>query len=232
MPGKVCVLVSGGLDSAALVGHYLSRGLSVQPLYVSGGLRWEPSELRSIRRFLRALPSPKLKPLRVLRLDQSDLYPPRHWALNGRVPAGNARWTAVKLEGRNLLLLAKGGALCASLGIPRLALAILRGNPFLDARPRFLRAMEGALRLGLGRRIRVEAPFSRLPKPEVIRRHRDLPLERTFSCLEHAGALHCGACSKCIERRRAFARARVPDRTPYRRNSAAKTFPSSSQVRK
>lgn len=209
------MLLSGGLDSAALVGHYLKRGARVQPVYVADGLRWGKAERAAAARFLKALGSSRVAPLRVLRFEQSDLYAPGHWARRGRVPAAHTPDEWVRLEGRNLLLLAKAGTLCANLGIPRVALAILRGNPFPDARPEFFRSLERSLRLGLGRAVRIETPFARVKKEDVIRRHRDLPLGLTLSCIRPSAGRNCGDCSKCSERRDAFVRARIADPTPY-----------------
>ena len=42
-------------------------------------------------------------------------------------------------------------------------------------------------------------------KAEAIRRGKDLPLELTFSCASPTGEIHCGTCTKCAERQRAFA---------------------------
>src|ERR1700687_3747626 len=59
----LAVLVSGGLDSAILVGDALRSGSIVSPLYVRNGLFWESVELEHLRRFLDALRSPNLRPL-------------------------------------------------------------------------------------------------------------------------------------------------------------------------
>jgi 7-cyano-7-deazaguanine synthase len=58
-------------------------------------------------------------------------------------------------------------------------------------------------------------PFLNLTKIEVIRAGRDLPLELTFSCLNPVTGIHCGVCNKCAERRLAFSRAGIPDKTRY-----------------
>jgi len=42
---SVCVLVSGGLDSAALVGRLSQTYGAVYPVYIRQGLAWEHVEL-------------------------------------------------------------------------------------------------------------------------------------------------------------------------------------------
>jgi 7-cyano-7-deazaguanine synthase len=42
-----------------------------------------------------------------------------------------------------------------------------------------------------------------------------VPLELTLSCMQPAGELHCGRCSKCRERRDAFIESGVTDPTEY-----------------
>jgi 7-cyano-7-deazaguanine synthase len=84
--------------------------------------------------------------------------------------------------------------------------------------------MARALALGLDWEIDVAAPYRALHKEQVIVRGVELgvPFELTLSCMSPAEAgeaavpvRHCGACSKCRERRDAFAAAGVPDPTPY-----------------
>jgi 7-cyano-7-deazaguanine synthase len=78
--------------------------------------------------------------------------------------------------------------------------------------------MARALSLGLAHPIQIEAPFSDLHKADVIRMGvaLDVPLELTLSCMQPAGGLHCGRCSKCRERRDAFREAGVDDPTRYK----------------
>jgi 7-cyano-7-deazaguanine synthase len=82
----------------------------------------------------------------------------------------------------------------------------------------FLAAMANALSLGLASPFAVETPLSMMNKAEVIRWGVELgvPLELTMSCMEPRDGLHCGRCSKCRERRDAFAEAGVADPTAYR----------------
>lgn len=202
--GKVCVLVSGGFDSAALLRWLLERGYEVHPLYVRCGLYWEKAERHWLRRLLARCATPALKPLREARVELPRAR--RHWSLDGKgVPSARSAWDSVYLPGRNLLLVSIAGQYCVENGIPRIALALLRGNPFPDARSSALRRMEAALGAAFARRIRVTSPFRRSRKKDLLRRWSSVPLELTFSCLKPRGLRHCQACSKCEERRQAIA---------------------------
>jgi 7-cyano-7-deazaguanine synthase len=209
------VLVSGGLDSAILVGESLRQGLTVQPLYVRCGLYWEAVELEHLRRFLAALRCPALRPLHVLEMPVRDIYPD-HWSLGGAgVPGADTSDEAVFLPGRNVLLLAKAILWCHLHGVGEVLLAPLASNPFPDATPAFFAAFEAVVNQAVSGRVRVRLPYLGLHKTDVMRRGAGLPLELTFSCIRPVGGRHCGACNKCAERRRAFAEVRLPDRTPY-----------------
>jgi 7-cyano-7-deazaguanine synthase len=220
LPERVCVLASGGLDSAVLIG-VLARRAEVHPLYVRCGLRWEQAEEALLARFLRALrarPGMRIARLARLGLPAEELYGARHWSISGRgVPGRRAVLASNYLPGRNLLLGALAAVYCAERHIPRLALALLADNPFPDATPAFLGGLGRIASLALGTPIAVEAPFRRLEKRDVIRRGRDLPLALTLSCARPHGTRHCGACTKCAERQQAFAAAGVPDPTAYLR---------------
>jgi 7-cyano-7-deazaguanine synthase len=54
-------------------------------------------------------------------------------------------------------------------------------------------------------------------KAEVIAAGRTLgvPIVLTLSCMQPAGGLHCGRCSKCRERRDAFRDAGIDDPHSY-----------------
>jgi 7-cyano-7-deazaguanine synthase len=212
---RVAVLVSGGLDSAILLGECARRQSAVWPLYVRTGLAWEAVELAHLRRFLEAVACPALRPLHLLELPVGDLYG-AHWSLTGRgVPDEHSPDEAVFLPGRNVLLLTKALLWCHLRGVPALALGLLRSNPFPDATPEFFAAFQGAVNRAVGGRVQVLCPFAGLTKQAVLQRGRGLPLGLTFSCIRPVAGRHCGRCNKCAERRRAFADAGLADPTPY-----------------
>lgn len=215
------VLLSGGLDSAVLVAHEAARG-PVVPVYVSVGLAWERLELEMIDRLLAdRVFACEVSPLARVEFTMRDVYSPAHWAIRGTPPDYDTPDEDVYLAGRNLVLLSKAGVVAAGRGAHRIALGPLAGNPFPDARPEFFAAMQEALSLGLDHALTIATPFVTWDKAAVIRRGVALgvPLELTLSCMNplegRPTPVHCGVCSKCRERRDAFAAAGVEDPTAY-----------------
>ncbi len=234
------VLLSGGLDSAVLAAHE-AHAARVLPVYVSVGLAWEDAEVAMVERLLAAAPYRTAEPLSKVSFTMRDVYSPTHWAIRGVPPAYDTPDEDVYLTGRNLVLLTKAGVVASKAGAHRIALGPLAGNPFPDARPTFFEAMAAALSLGLDHAIEIATPFLAWEKEDVIKRGVELgvPLELTLSCMnpppsrpkaatagsrrsslhgsraEADGPQHCGLCSKCRERRDAFAGAGVSDPSTY-----------------
>ena len=211
------MLLSAGLDSAVLAAAEARVG-PVHPIYVSTGLAWERGELAALNQLLASAPfAVNVAPLARLSFTVEDLYPATHWALRGTPPAFDTADEEVYLAGRNVLLLSKAAIYCSQHHINRIVLGPLAGNPFPDATPQFFETMARALSLGLGRTIVVDTPFLSMEKSDVIRLGMELgvPLELTLSCMNPQDGRHCGQCSKCRERRDAFAEAGVVDPTAY-----------------
>ena len=68
----------------------------------------------------------------------------------------------------DVILIAKASVLCARLGVGRLALGPLAGNPFPDARPEFFATMAQALSIGLDRPFEIVTPLAHLHKEQVV----------------------------------------------------------------
>jgi 7-cyano-7-deazaguanine synthase len=218
---EVAALVSGGVESAGMLGKVAPLCRRMHPLYLRFGLRWEDGELEKLGAFLKAIDCLRLAPLTVLSLPMGDVYG-RHWSINGDgVPPSGTADEAVYLPGRNLLMLAKVSVWCAMNDIELIALGALKSNPFSDATDDFFSTMETAALQALGHRVKVWRPFGKLSKSDVVKLARDLPLELSHSCLEPVSlgggnrVEHCGKCNKCEERQAAFAQAGMKDPTIY-----------------
>lgn len=197
---SVCVLASGGTDSAVLISEALKTHRRVFPLFVRAGHPWETAEIHWLKKFLKAIHHPGLIPLTIVSIPAQDLYG-SHWSINRRrVPGYRSRDASVYLPGRNIFLLSKAAVFCSLRRIPKILIGTLSGNPFPDSTPAFFRAMEKALREGLSYKISIQAPFRHRSKEEVVRRGRELPLHLSFSCLNPRNVKPCGRCNKCAER--------------------------------
>lgn len=223
-PKSVGLLLSGGLDSAILLGHLLDQGMHVQPFYIQSGLHWQDQELESLRHYLAAVWQPELSALVILDLPLSDVYQ-NHWSITGRnVPAADSPDSAVFLPGRNALLVIKAALWCQLRGINTIALATLGSNPFSDATAEFFSHLEAVLAMAVAP-LRIERPFADFDKRNVMQLGKELPLELTFSCIAPVYGKHCGRCNKCVERQAAFRTVGRDDLTDY-----AIPFPAEKSV--
>ncbi|MGH7799230.1 MAG: 7-cyano-7-deazaguanine synthase QueC [Thermodesulfobacteriota bacterium] len=88
-----------------------------------------------------------------------------------------------------------------------------------DCRREFVEAFEHAERLANDNLLLViAAPFVNMTKSEIVKLGVELrvPYKETWSCYK-GGKIHCGVCSSCRERKRAFQEAVVLDPTEYER---------------
>lgn len=222
----VVVLLSGGLDSAVMVGMAVDAGDHVHPLHVRQGFLWEEEEGAAIVRYLAALEAERaargasgaIHPLQTVALGAPGSFASR-WALDPSepVPGADTPDEAVFLPGRNLALLTQGAILAHSVGASRVQLGVLRHNPFPDATAEFFAAFEAVAGLALAREIRVERPLGGMEKREVLARGAGrYPLRHSLSCIRPFEGTHCGRCNKCEERRRAYADLGLEDPAPTR----------------
>ena len=79
----------------------------------------------------------------------------------------------------------------------------------------FIKDYSEILKIGLNKDISVQAPYRGKNKIELIKEFKHLPLDKTMTCMQPVGVIHCNACNKCKERRDAFEKAGIQDRTKY-----------------
>jgi len=220
-PRAVVVLASGGLDSSILLAEEAEKGRKVYPVFVRAGLGFEEAQYRALIRYIRRLGKKNILPVTCLQLPVSPFFPKKHWALSGEnIPPLGSPDGSCYLPGWNLLLLAPTLVFAAQRGISLIRLGHVAHNPYPDGQPAFFRALEEVGKEALLRKIRIERPYEKLSKGQVLRRGRKFPLGLSLTCIHPQNGQHCGRCHKCAERHRAFLAEKIPDPTIYRKPMA------------
>lgn len=121
---------------------------------------------------------------------------------------------------RNAIMLTIAFGIAAAQGEDAVAAAVHGGDHFIypDCRPGFtdaFAAMQSAALEGYAE-IALHVPFVRASKSDIVRAGAaaGTPFVQTWSCYK-GGALHCGRCGTCVERREAFHLAGIADPTDY-----------------
>ncbi|HSU52795.1 MAG TPA: 7-cyano-7-deazaguanine synthase [Candidatus Dormibacteraeota bacterium] len=176
--GSVCVLLSGGIDSAACVAFYLVRGFQVRALHVDYN---QPAARNE-----EAASAAIAKHYNVERLSLR---------LRGAAPKSPGL-----IYGRNGMLL-----LIALMELRQesslFATGIHAGTRYADCSQSFVRAMQGVFDLYTDGVCRVAAPFVEWSKRDIwefCAKHQ-VPIELTYSC-EFGGHKPCGKCLSCKDK--------------------------------
>ena len=212
------VLLSGGMDSVTALywahkNHKVTAGLSF--IY---GSKHNHREVPLARWHCQKLGIPHT----CLDLD----FIPGHFTSDllisgGEVPDGhyaeqNMKRTVVPF--RNGIMLAVATGFAESVHAQGLVIAAHAGDHAIypDCREEFMASMAEAMRHGTYEKIELLRPFIRFTKADIARAGHDMGIDfsRTWSCYK-GGAMHCGTCGTCVERREAFALANLADPTSY-----------------
>ncbi len=208
---EVSILVSGGIESSVLL-YELSSKFSVSPIYIKSGYIWEDTEVKYVKK----LTSDLNLDLKTFNIPVEDIYSD-HWSLTGEeVPGENTEDSAVELPGRNILLLSKTALFCSLNNIQKVYLGTLDA-PFSDAKSSFFSSLSRSLSQGLDHSIEINTPYRGNKKSKIIEKgfQQNVPLDKTFSCIQPTNGEHCGSCNKCSERKKAFKNANIKDPTCY-----------------
>jgi len=215
---KVCVLLSGGMDSVTVLYEALRSHEVVACLSFDYGSKHNAKEI----------PFAKLHAERnglvhhtvsldfMDRLFQSDLL-----RSGGEIPEGHYAEESMKqtvVPFRNGILLAVATGFAESVDADGVVIAAHSGDHAIypDCREPFMRAMGEAMRHGTYADIELLRPFIDLDKAEIAKRGVELGIDfaETWSCYK-GGDVHCGVCGTCVERREAFVLAGLADPTRY-----------------
>jgi 7-cyano-7-deazaguanine synthase len=215
---KVVVLCSGGMDSVTALywarAHHEVRAV----LSFDYGAKHNHREIPLAADHAKQIGAPH----RVIPLDFiGQLFASDLLKGGGDIPEGhyadeNMKRTVVPF--RNGIMLAAAAGLAESASAGGLVIAAHTGDHTIypDCREDFMRAMGDAMRLGTYAGIELLRPFIALTKGQIAAEGARLGVDfaRTWSCYK-GGAIHCGKCGTCVERREAMQEAGLPDPTAY-----------------
>ena len=229
---RTVVLLSGGMDSTALLYFLLGQGGKVFPLAVNYGQR-HARELRAAeavawRAEAESAGHPdagRVAPLKVIDIpgfaglaggssqtDEAIPVPEGHYA--------DASMKVTVVPNRNMVLLSLATAYAVSMKCSAVAYAAHSGDHAIypDCRPVFAQRMEDAMLVCDYEPVYLRAPFLGISKAEIVKNAQQFlippPFDLTYSCY-NGRTQHCGKCGTCVERREAFSVAGVPDPTDY-----------------
>ena len=215
-------MVSGGIDSSTLCYKAVREGYEVFPLTFIYGQKHEREVLSSenICRHLGLRPNVvDLSSISALfgasALTDREVEIPR-------VPASASNYETLSttvVPNRNAIFLSLAVAYSQSIGCDIVFYGAHHSDRgvYPDCRAEFVSAFEEAEKLATdNERLTIVAPFVDMDKSGIVKLGSRLgvPFGDTWSCYVGSRA-HCGTCSSCRERKRAFIEAEVGDPTEY-----------------
>lgn len=220
---KVVVLCSGGMDSVTAL-HWARREHAVvAAVSFDYGAKHNHREIPLAAEHAAVLGARHEVIILdfVNRLFASDLLKSGGEIPEGHYAAANMKQTVVPF--RNAIMLSIACGFAESVGAEGLVIAAHGGDHAIypDCREEFMRAMGDSMRLGTYAGVELLRPFIAMTKGEIAAAGARLGVDfaRTWSCYR-GGAVHCGKCGTCVERREAFALAGLKDPTTYASNQA------------
>ena len=199
------LVYSGGMDSTTLL-HECQETITLCVSF-NYGSKHNQRELVCAQDYCRSL---GIRHQTVALPFVNDLFRSDLLMSGGSIPEGdyskeNMRSTVVPF--RNGIMLSVAAGLAESNGLSFIMMANHKSDHagYPDCRPGFVEAMHRAIFEGSERSVSLLAPYTNLDKREIALRARSLgvDLSRSWSCYK-GGELHCGACSTCLERKRAL----------------------------
>lgn len=222
---KALVLCSGGVDSTTLLARAVAKygAENVYALSISYGQKHvrEIEAARAVAAHYGV--QQRSLDLGVIFADSScsllshsDAALPTGTYAEQQAEGGEGEPVSTYVPFRNGLFLSSAASMALSLGCEAVCYGAhhddAAGNAYPDCSVEFVEAMNRAIVEGTGGELRLEAPFVRLTKADIVREGLALgvPYELTWSCYE-GGKVPCGVCATCLDRAAAFAANGVED---------------------
>lgn len=223
---KVVMILSGGLDSSTMLFMLFQSGFDVYPLSFRYGQKHMEKEIVCaglMTSILGLVERHRVIDIRDLgslfetsSLTSKEIDVPLLEGIEGKTQSV-LKSTVVPF--RNAIFLSIGVGYAQSIHAHSVFYAAHASDfaTYPDCRPNFINAFNKAVVVGTeDKDMRVLSPFVTTTKSEIVimGNKMGVPFEATWSCYK-GGSKHCGYCPSCLERKHAFALAKVKDPTEY-----------------
>jgi 7-cyano-7-deazaguanine synthase len=192
---QIVLLISGGLDSGALLFWAIHNGLEVFPLFIDYGQISKPGELRAVTSLLALTHTYPLKVVSIPDIASIGYQPV--WGENAREEN-----TRDYFPTRNLLLLTIASIYAFQKGVLQILIGLIAdtANVLPDCSTHFLDAANQIFRVEYPN-LRIEAPFIRRSKIDIVKEASRFGYrpELTFCCNRQQNH-HCWRCPSCQDR--------------------------------
>jgi len=216
---KMVISLSGGLDSAVLLGRMKNIGYDVHCVTFDYGSKHGHYEIDAARK----LAAWYSIPWQVI--DVRGVFSGFASALlktdERMIPEGHYEDSSMSqtvVPGRNMIFASILAGLAQSIGYDSVGLGIHAGDHAIypDCRPAFYAGMGAAVSAATEQNIELYAPFLDMTKGEIVAEggRYKVPFRLTRTCYKDQ-PLPCGLCGSCTERLEAFAFAGLVDPVEY-----------------
>jgi 7-cyano-7-deazaguanine synthase len=211
---KVVIGLSGGMDSATLLGYYIQQGTEVHCCSFYYGSKHGGFELEAAKKIIKFYKQWD-EPVFHWLFDLSDIFKDFHSSLllsGPEIPEGNYNDETMKqtvVPGRNLIFASIMAGLAESIGADRIALGVHAGDHYIyaDCRPTFIASLSDTIDRSTGGKVIVLAPFLHENKASILLHGNNfeipVPYSLTRTCYKNQ-LKACGKCGSCQERLEAF----------------------------
>ncbi|MDE1829988.1 MAG: 7-cyano-7-deazaguanine synthase [Thaumarchaeota archaeon] len=221
---KAIIVFSGGMDSVCTAA-YLQKKYDIYGITFAYGQKAD-QEIRAARYFSKIL---KFREHKIVDIAfMKSLYEKTNALTYSKMAIPSKFDYSIVVPIRNAVFLSIASAWAFSKGADLVAYGAHKDDQrYPDCRPKFSKLLTGAfnegevdgIRKGLRKKIKIWSPFiGNLSKSSLLRIGYDLlgdEIFKTWSCYSQS-KVHCGRCESCNNRKLAFARARMLDKTRYK----------------
>lgn len=211
---KCIVVLSGGPDSSTVAYWAKKQGYEIFAITFNYG-QIATKEIECAQKIAEKLEIP----IKVIDLSAlKEIFTGATSLCDETIPMTSNFSQPIIVPFRNAIFLSVAVAYAVSIGANRIFYGAQGSDEqfYPDCRKEFYKAFERTARLGTNKEIFVEAPFNDISKSGIIKLGTEfgVPFNLTWSCYLN-GQNHCGTCESCINRKKAFNEAGLPDPTDY-----------------